>query len=159
MTVDPIRSKIMRAVGRSDTKPELVVRRVLHGLGLRFRIQRNDLPGTPDIVLPKHRTVVFVHGCYWHRHEGCSKATVPKTRVDFWKTKFEQNVRRDRKNEDELLRQGWTVLTIWECETKQIDNLRAKLMQVFGPHLIEENAPLARWVPRCNGCGSLHGAD
>lgn len=132
MSVDPTRSNIMRAVGRENTKPEMVVRRILHGLGLRFRLHRRDLPGTPDLVLPKYRTAIFVHGCFWHRHRGCSKATTPKTRVDFWKTKFEQNVRRDRKNEDVLVEGGWSVLTIWECETRKPEELKAKLAKTFG---------------------------
>lgn len=132
MTVDPVRSKIMRAVGRTDTRPELAVRRLLHGLGLRFRLHRSDLPGTPDIVLPRFRTGIFVHGCFWHRHEGCSKATTPKTRVDFWRLKFEQNLRRDQKNEERLAAQGWTAITIWECETEKPDELRTKLARIFG---------------------------
>mgnify|MGYP000565422481 CR=1 FL=1 len=125
--VDAVRSRIMRAVRRSHTGPELLVRKLLHELGYRFRLQRRDLPGTPDIVLPKHRTVIFVHGCFWHRHKGCQKATMPKTRGEFWREKFNRNVSRDRYVERALVNEGWRVLTIWECETRQSETLRAKL--------------------------------
>lgn len=121
----------MRAVGQKNTAPEMVVRRTLHALGLRFRLHRKDFPGTPDIVLPKYRTVVFVHGCFWHRHEGCRRATVPKTRTEFWVGKFEKNVERDRRNEALLVSAGWKVVTVWECETKHLDRLRAKLKSTF----------------------------
>lgn len=128
---DPIRSRIMSAVRQKDTGPETIVRQLLHELGLRFRLQRKDLPGTPDIVLPKHKTVIFVHGCFWHRHDGCSKATTPKTRVEFWLEKFERNMDRDRRNERALLEQGWQVLVVWECETKDRDRLRERLSRAF----------------------------
>ena len=131
MSVDPIRSKIMRAVGRANTKPEIAVRRSLHALGLRFRLQRKDLPGTPDVVLPKYRIAVFVHGCFWHRHEGCPKATIPKTRAEFWAIKFRQNADRDRRNVDRLSEEGWSILTIWECETRRPEELKAKLRMAF----------------------------
>ena len=130
--VDPARSRIMSAVGQRNTRPEMIVRKVLHGLGLRFRLHRTDLPGTPDVVLSKHRTVVFVHGCFWHRHVGCPKATTPKTRVEFWKAKFERNVERDLQNERALLNRGWSVIVIWECETKDTSRLRLRLADTFG---------------------------
>lgn len=128
---DATRSRIMRAVGRTNTKPELVVRRMLHTLGLRFRLHRRNLPGTPDIVLPRWRTVIFVHGCFWHRHMGCRKATTPKSRKEFWSTKFEQNVRRDRRTEALLRDGGWRVLVVWECEAARFDELRTKLASSF----------------------------
>lgn len=108
----------MRAVGQKHTAPEMTVRRMLHALGYRFRIHRRDLPGSPDIVLPKYKTAIFVHGCFWHRHPGCKKATTPKTRVPFWTEKFERNVLRDRQKETALREMGWQVLVVWECETK-----------------------------------------
>lgn len=129
--VDPIRSKIMRAVGRTNTTPEIAVRRSLHALGFRFRLHRKDLPGTPDLVVPKCRTAVFVHGCFWHRHKGCSKATTPKTRAEFWRAKFLQNIRRDLRNVDLLQQAGWSVLTIWQCETTRPEKLTAKLAAAF----------------------------
>lgn len=100
------------------------MRSLAHALGFRFRLHRADLPGRPDFVLPRYRTAVFVHGCFWHRHEGCKKATSPKSRIDFWQAKFRANVDRDAKNEAELVEMGWRVLTIWECETHHSEALR-----------------------------------
>lgn len=117
----------MRSVRQRDTKPEMVVRRRLHALGYRFRLQRRDLPGTPDIVLPKHKTAIFVHGCFWHRHPGCGKATTSKTRVEFWAEKFDRNVARDARNEALLKDAGWTVVTVWECQTRDETSLDALL--------------------------------
>lgn len=147
MAVDPLRSRIMRAVRRENTTPELTVRRILHSLGLRFRLHRKDLPGTPDIVLPRHRTAIFVHGCFWHRHEGCSLASTPKTRADFWRAKFEQNVRRDHRNVNALLDRGWQVLTVWECEARRADELRARLAATF-PHHSVAGSPEVSSTPR-----------
>lgn len=107
----------MRRVRQRDTDPELVVRRVAHALGYRFRLHRRDLPGTPDIVFPKYRAALFVHGCFWHRHQGCARATMPKTRCDYWLPKFEANVERDRRTAAALAQAGWRVAVIWECET------------------------------------------
>ena len=121
----------MRAVRQAHTGPELVVRRLLHGLGLRFRLHRRGLPGTPDIILPKHRTAIFVHGCFWHRHAGCAKATTPKTRAVFWCEKFDRNVFRDQETERALASAGWRVLTVWECETNRPETLREKLHDAF----------------------------
>lgn len=125
------RSRIMRAVRQAHTGPELIVRKLLHGLGLRFRLQQRCLPGTPDIVLPKHRTAVFVHGCFWHRHAGCSKTTTPKTRTEFWREKFDRNVLRDREMELSLINAGWRVLTVWECETRLPEKLKGRLRYEF----------------------------
>lgn len=94
------------------------VRKAAHALGLRFRLHRKDLAGSPDLVFPRHRTAIFVHGCFWHRHPGCSKASMPKTRPEFWQVKFDANVARDASAVDFLERMGWNVLVIWECETK-----------------------------------------
>lgn len=112
------RARIMAKVGQRDTKPELCLRSILHGLGLRYRLHDRTLPGTPDIVFPKYKSVVFVHGCFWHAHEGCKYATIPKTRKDFWLEKFAANRKRDRKNYDALLNGGWKVLVVWECAIK-----------------------------------------
>ena len=106
----------MSRVRSRDTVPEMLVRSALHRTGYRFSLHRGSLPGKPDIVLPKHRTVVFVHGCFWHRHKGCRYAYNPKSRVAFWKAKFESNVQRDRRNMRELSRLGWKIVTVWECE-------------------------------------------
>ena len=115
--VDRARSALMSRVRGKNTKPELVVRREVHALGYRFRLHRSDLPGTPDLVFPRLHKVVFVHGCFWHRHEGCSRTTTPTTRATYWQKKFEQNVQRDRRNVSMLEALGWKVLVIWECET------------------------------------------
>ena len=108
----------MSRIRGKDTVPELRVRRVLHAAGYRFRLHRKDLPGSPDIVLPRHRVVVFVHGCYWHRHSRCRLTTTPKTNVEFWRQKFDRNVERDRTVQAALEALGWHVVVIWECETR-----------------------------------------
>lgn len=126
-----IRSKIMRSVSAKDTRPELLVRSLLHRLGLRFRLHRKSLPGSPDIVLPKYRTVVFVHGCFWHRHSGCRYASTPKTRQEFWLSKFDANVKRDARKEAQLCELGWRILVIWECETRRPDELKERIRQEF----------------------------
>lgn len=110
-----VRSKMMSRIGRRDTKPELALRRALHGRGFRYRIDDRRLPGSPDVVLPKWQTVLFVHGCYWHRHMGCPKATTPSSNVEFWNKKFRQNVERDAKNLGRLALAGWRVGIVWEC--------------------------------------------
>src|SRR5688572_29996487 len=123
------RSELMSSVRKAHTTPEVVVRKALHALGYRFRLHRKDLPGNPDIVLPKHRTVIFVHGCFWHCHT-CKKGTTrPQTNVEFWMEKLNKNVRRDRENMEALRALRWEVVVIWECETKQFENLKAMLVE------------------------------
>ena len=112
------RSWNMSRIRGRNTGPELRLRSLLHRAGFRFRLHAKQLPGSPDIVLPKYRTVVFVHGCFWHRHPGCRNATMPSTRREFWREKFDGNVSRDLRNQAALVAAGWTVLTIWECELK-----------------------------------------
>lgn len=112
------RSRMMSGIRGKDTGPEMLVRRYLHSCGLRYRLHLGGLPGRPDLVFPRHRTVVFVHGCFWHRHPGCRFSTTPATRPEFWAGKFEQNVARDQANVTALSAMGWQVLTIWECETR-----------------------------------------
>ena len=127
----------MRSVKRAHTGPEIRVRQALHALGLRFRLHRRDLPGSPDIVLPRVRTAVFVHGCFWHRHLNCRYATTPKSRQDYWLPKFEANVERDARKEAQLQNLGWRVLVIWECETKTREVLKARLRLEFDLPLYE----------------------
>ncbi len=112
------RSWNMSRIRGSNTSPELAVRSLLHRMGYRFRLHRRDLPGKPDIVLPKYKTVIFVHGCFWHRHRGCRFAYTPKSRIEFWEAKFAENLDRDRRARRELLKQGWRVVIVWECWTK-----------------------------------------
>ena len=125
--VSPERSRLMAAVRGKDTKIEVNVRRITHSLGYRFRLHRRDLPGTPDIVFPSRRRVIFVHGCFWHQHSGCRKATLPKTRANFWRTKLAGNKARDKRNIAALKRSGWDVLVIWECETTDREILSRRL--------------------------------
>lgn len=113
------RSKNMAAVKGKDTTPEIRVRRMLHKMGYRFRLHRKDLPGKPDIVLPRYRLCIFVHGCFWHQHPGCKRATIPEFNREFWVTKFQGTLERDERAEKELRQQGWHVCVIWECETKK----------------------------------------
>jgi DNA mismatch endonuclease, patch repair protein len=117
------RSAIMRAVPQKHSKPEMIVRRALHRLGYRFRLHRGDLPGTPDIVLPRHRVAIFVHGCFWHRHPGCRLASTPRTRANFWRSKFDRNVERDAGIVRELQALGWRVVAVWQCVTRDVGPL------------------------------------
>ena len=120
LKVSKARSKNMSAIKSKNTKPEIIVRKFLHSKGYRFRIHRKDLPGCPDIVLPKYKTVIFVNGCFWHRHQGCKYKTTPKTRKDFWENKFNENIKRDKNNFKELKNLNWKVLVIWECELNSL---------------------------------------
>ena len=121
------RSEIMSRIRGRDTRPEMIVRRIAHGLGFRFRLHRKDLPGRPDIVFPRHQAVIVVHGCFWHRHPGCKRASSPKTREGYWQNKFEDNVVRDKRNETALRDLGWKVMVIWECETKDHEAVAARI--------------------------------
>ena len=115
------RSRNMSAIKSKNTKPEIKVRKVLHSMGYRFRLHRKDLPGSPDIVLPKYKTVIFVPGCFWHRHENCKYASTPKTRQEFWEAKFRENINRDKLNQENLSSKGWKIIIVWECEIKDKD--------------------------------------
>lgn len=123
VAVDPARSAQMALVRSRDTKPEMRVRKALHAAGLRYRLHDSRLPGTPDLVFPSRRIALFVHGCFWHRHPGCAAARLPKTRQEFWTAKLAGNVGRDERQRVALEALGWTVLVIWECETKRPEQL------------------------------------
>ena len=123
------RSWNMRRIRSKDTKPELIVRSQLHSLGFRFRLHSNKLQGKPDIVLKKYKTVIFCHGCFWHQHPGCKKATFPKTNKEYWKKKFARNKTRFDEVKNDLISLGWKVLIIWECQTKHTDNLKKLLIK------------------------------
>lgn len=130
------RSWTMAQVKGRDTSPEKAVRSLLHRMGYRFRLQRKDLPGKPDIILPRRRTVIFVHGCFWHRHPGCKRATMPATNVEYWTRKFARNMARDVRNKAILESGGWRVLMVWECELRDLAALQARLFDYFStPHI------------------------
>ncbi|WP_421866053.1 very short patch repair endonuclease [Parvibaculum sp.] len=126
------RSALMSKVKSKDTSPEMRVRRLAHALGYRYRLHRRSLPGSPDLVFSTRRKVIFVHGCFWHRHPNCRKASMPKSRVRFWSEKFERNVQRDRENLRALRKGGWEVLVVWECQTKDVERLEKKLRKFLG---------------------------
>ncbi len=128
------RSERMSRIRSKDTKPEMTVRRLVHGLGYRYRLHAKDLPGRPDLVFRPRRKVIFVHGCFWHRHAGCSRNRLPKSpeRQDFWQEKLDGNARRDRRNETRLQRLGWEFLVIWECETRDLEGLADKVRAFLG---------------------------
>jgi DNA mismatch endonuclease (patch repair protein) len=131
----------MSRVRGKDTTPEMRVRRALHALGYRFRLHRRDLPGRPDIVLPKYQTAIFVHGCFWHRHPGCKKASVPKSRPEYWHQKFATNAERDIRTQVELEKMGWKVGIVWECETKSEDELDRILKKLLSPSTRPDGRP------------------
>jgi DNA mismatch endonuclease (patch repair protein) len=140
------RSRMMSGIRGKDTKPEMTVRKALFAAGFRFRLHRRDLPGAPDVVMPGRRVVVFVHGCFWHRHDGCRLAAVPSTRMEFWKAKMDGNVLRDRRNVERLRSLGWRVLVVWECALRD----RGTLDGLPGI--------LAEWVRGDETEGELRGA-
>jgi DNA mismatch endonuclease, patch repair protein len=125
------RSEIMSSIGQRNTKPEIIVRKLLHRMGYRFRLHRRDLPGKPDIVLPKYRTVIFVHGCFWHGHLECSRAKLPETNKEFWEKKTEKNRQRDRSNIEDLTRLKWRVITVWQCELKDMKKLHDRIQHTL----------------------------
>jgi DNA mismatch endonuclease (patch repair protein) len=126
------RSANMRAVRAKDTKPELIVRRLAHGMGYRYRLHDRSLPGTPDLVFRSRRSVIFVHGCFWHRHKGCERASEPRSNVGFWRPKLARNAARDKKQIRALGKRGWRTLVIWECETKEERPLVSRLRRFLG---------------------------
>lgn len=128
------RSQVMSRIRSKDTKPEKIIRSILHKLGFRFRINRKDLPGKPDIVLPKYRIVIFVHGCFWHQHEGCPRSKKPTSNAQYWNPKLKNNVLRDEKNILELEESGWRVFILWECQIKNLiknPDLLAKMLETI----------------------------
>lgn len=128
------RSERMSRVRGADTKPEMLVRRMVHGMGYRYRLHRKDLPGSPDLVFPSKRKVIFVHGCYWHRHPdpGCPLARLPKSRLDFWLPKLEGNRKRDERNQEKLENMGWGIMIVWECQLKDKAALERRIKGFLG---------------------------
>lgn len=135
------RSEVMRQVKGKNTTPELCVRKLLHEMGFRFRLHSKDLPGKPDIVLPKYRLCILVNGCFWHQHLGCPRATIPASNFDFWKAKLSRTRERDRQNITELSKLGWRTLVIWECETKNTEKLRLILGHLAGARIGRDKKP------------------
>lgn len=131
--VTAIRSRLMSRIRRSDTKPERIIRSMLHRLGYRFRVQHKGMPGRPDIAFPGRRKAIQVHGCFWHQHQGCRHARIPVTRRDFWEAKFARNRERDARLLADAERQGWAVLTLWECAIADTPMLEAQLVGFVGP--------------------------
>jgi DNA mismatch endonuclease (patch repair protein) len=133
----------MSRIRGKDTEPEKLVRSALHRAGYRFRLHSKQFPGRPDIMLPKHRTVVFVHGCFWHRHRGCRFAYTPKSRIAFWNAKFDGNVARDRRNARELRKLGWKVVTVWECEAGRPEKWLRRLPRRSAPPIRRRRSPVS----------------
>ena len=125
------RSLVMASVRSRDTKPELLVRSLLHRLGFRFRVNVTGLPGRPDIVLRRHQTTIFVHGCFWHRHKGCAKTTFPASNMKYWQDKFDSNIARDIRTAKHLRRLGWKVIVVWECELTNVGRLTRRLVRLL----------------------------
>jgi DNA mismatch endonuclease (patch repair protein) len=129
------RSWNMSRIRSRDTHPEITVRSLLHKLGYRFRLHKKSLPGKPDIVLPKYKTVIFVHGCFWHRHKGCKRCTTPTTNQKYWLPKFERNIVKDKENRKNLRKAGYASIIIWECEIKNMKKLSTKLNKAIKANL------------------------
>lgn len=141
-----IRSRMMAGIGGKDTRPEIIVRKALFAAGYRFRLHRRDLPGAPDVVLQGRRIAIFVHGCFWHMHTGCKNAKLPSTRPEFWRDKLEGNVERDLRATTTLLANGWRVLTVWECSTRDPAALAGL------------SASLSRWIENSDPSGEISAA-
>src|SRR5882672_12417091 len=120
-------SERMARIRKFNTRPEMAVRRFIHAHGYRYSLHARDMPGTPDLVFPRLRKVIFVHGCFWHRHKGCARTTSPKTRRDYWAQKFECNIKRDAQKKKLLKARGWDVLIVWECQTFETDSLSRRI--------------------------------
>lgn len=120
------RSQLMSRIKGRDTKPEILVRSLVHRMGFRFRIHRRDLPGKPDMVLPRHGKVIFVHGCFWHGHKWCQRSKRPTSNIDFWNKKLDMNIKRDKVFQGKLRSRGWKVLVVWQCETQKPEKLLRK---------------------------------
>ncbi|MBU9246578.1 very short patch repair endonuclease [Burkholderia multivorans] len=129
-TAEALRSRTMRAVKSKDTGPEMIVRRFLHAAGLRYRLHDTRLPGKPDLVFPGRRIALFVHGCFWHQHPNCPASARPKSSLDYWTRKLDGNVARDARHQDALKAAGWTVLVIWECQTRNVEALDELLREL-----------------------------
>ncbi len=146
------RRRIMQAVKSRNTGPEMIVRRLLHGMGYRYRLHRKDLPGKPDVALVSRRKAIFVHGCFWHGH-GCPKGRLPKSHLDYWGPKLAENGKRDKKKEERLRSLGWSVLVIWQCETADVEALALRLQDFVGNREKQSGSGAHRGSIGSNGGG------
>ncbi len=147
----PQRSALMARIRAKDTKPEMIVRRLLHRHGYRYRLHAKDLPGTPDIVFRRRRKAVFVHGCFWHQHKGCKSASVPKTRVAYWKPKLARNRERDTASLAALVKMGWKAIVVWECQTRNPEIMLRRLVRFLESQAAEGRTRLGLRPPRADG--------
>ena len=144
------RSRIMAQVRNKNTGPERAVRKMLHAKGLRFRLHKRSLPGSPDIVLSGRQTIIFVHGCFWHGHVGCPKGELPKSNLEYWEPKIAANRKRDSENISALESTGWTVATIWQCQAKNVDALSARLDNLLHRHQSGADVPTSEALGGCD---------
>jgi len=151
--VDPKRSRVMAAIRSRNTRPERLVRRLAHGLGFRFRLHRRDLPGSPDLVFPRFRSVVFVHGCFWHRHTCTAGCKQPATNRAYWRAKFKRNKQRDVENKRALRQVGWRVLVVWECQLRHPESVKRRLLAF----LAHDKPPARRHSPPPAPAGPARG--
>jgi len=126
------RSNNMSRIRSTNTRPEMQVRRILHKLGYRYALHRRDLPGAPDLVFPSRKKIIFIQGCFWHQHKGCIDGRIPKSRVSYWKAKLQRNVQRDRRNISKLRRNGWGVMSVWECDAAKLETVCKRLIRFLG---------------------------
>ncbi|MFM0488308.1 very short patch repair endonuclease [Paraburkholderia graminis] len=133
------RSENMRRIRSKNTSPEMVVRRLLHRLGYRYRLHRKDVPGKPDIVFLARRKAIFIHGCFWHQHSACREGRPPKSNGEYWQPKLARNQERDRRNQEALATLGWTVMVVWECEVNSEPSLAERLVHFLGPAAFSEH--------------------
>jgi DNA mismatch endonuclease, patch repair protein len=157
------RSEIMRRVRSADTRPEIIVRKMLHRAGFRFRLKNSCLPGKPDIVLPKYRAAIFIHGCFWHRHKGCKEAAMPASNRTYWRAKFERNTKRDLRVQGELQRLGWRVFTVWECQLspRKTERLRGRITEFLDRMVCHKSSSSRHFRPMTKGSlavGAKHGS-
>ena|SRR5438552_3857226 len=148
------RSRIMRSIRKTDTRPERIVRRLVHRLGFRFRLHRRGLPGTPDLLIPRRRAVIFVHGCFWHQHSGCQKGAAPRSRTEYWLPKLARNIERDLVAQSKLIAGGYRVLIVWECETADQETLCHTLLQ-----FLSQDSSTPHELARSNRAGAAARVD
>lgn len=143
------RSEIMSKISGKETKPEILVRKILFSKGFRYRKNVNKLPGSPDIVLTKYKAVIFINGCFWHGHKNCNKATLPKTNYNFWKNKIEGNIQRDKRNYEQLKKLGWNIIIIWQCELNNREKIEKNIDKLIS--ILKNNETLTKNIVHLGG--------